>query len=315
MNKSLPDPKPTVVARVYDIINCGPNNRFVANGKLVHNSGANKLNMQNLPRGSILRDAIMAPEGELLVVSDLAQIEARVLAWLAEETRLLDIFTSGRDVYCETASQIFGFPVNKTDHPDERFVGKSAVLGLGYSMSAPKFQTYCALQGRKLDDAFCYKVVEAYRTQYYKIPELWKLIQNHLHTLCDPTTDKPVGKLQFKGNQIILPSGRALRYQELDHDDTTWRLIDGKRVYGAMVVENVVQAISRDILCEQLLTVHQRYPVIMHTHDELIISVPENEAQTALNYVLSVMKTAPSWAPGLPLNASGAYGKRYGDCK
>lgn len=315
MNKYANEQKQPVVARVYDIMNCGPNNRFVANGKLVHNSGANKLNMQNLPRGSILRDAIMAPEGELLIVSDLAQIEARVLAWLAEETKLLDIFVSGRDVYCETASQIFGFPVNKNDHPNERFVGKSAVLGLGYSMSAPKFQTYCALQGRKLDDAFCYKVVETYRTTYCKIPELWRLIQEHLHTLCNPTTDKPVGKLYFKGNQIILPSGRALRYQELDYDEMTWRLIDGKRVYGAMVVENCVQAISRDILCEQLLTVHKTYPVIMHTHDELIVSVPENEAETALDYVLSVMKTAPSWAPGLPLNASGAYGKRYGDCK
>jgi DNA polymerase len=279
-------------------------------------SGANKLNMQNLPRGSILRDAIMAPDGHLIVVSDLSQIEARVLAWLAGEEKILTAFREKRDLYCEVASQIFNRPVNKKNNPDERFVGKSAVLGLGYGMSAPKFQAYCALQGRKLEQTFCYNVVDTYRKTYCRIPELWKLTQEHMHLLCGPQETK-VGKLTFSNDCIVLPTGRKLRYQGLHYDDSeqSWRLINGKRVYGALIVENIVQAISRDILCEQLLAIHAHYPVIMHTHDELIACVPETEAETALAFLINIMTTPPTWASTLPLDAEAHYGKRYGDCK
>lgn len=206
-------------------------------------SGANRVNLQNLPRGSILRDSIMAPDGYMLVVSDLAQIEARVLAWLAGEKQILDAFRNKRDLYSEVASKIFDRPINKKDNPDERFIGKVAVLGLGYSMSAPKFQAYCALQGRKLEQSFCYSVVETYRKTYFRIPELWKLIQNNLHLLCQKQ-QKTVGKFIFDNDFIIMPSGHKLRYEGLHYDDGEqgWRLIDGKRIYGALVVENCIAA-------------------------------------------------------------------------
>lgn len=317
MNKSANEKKQPVVARVYDIMNCGPNNRFVANGKLVHNSGANKLNLQNLPRGSILRDSIMAPDGYMLVVSDLAQIEARVLAWLAGEEKVLEAFRNKRDLYSEVASQIFDRPVNKKDNPDERWVGKAAVLGLGYSMSAPKFQAYCALQGRKLDQGFCFSIVETYRKTYFHIPELWKLIQNNMHLLCQKQ-EKDVGPhFTFYNDFIIMPSGRRLRYEGLHYDDgeQAWRLNNGKRVYGAMIVENLTQALSRDILAQQLLQIHHQYNVVMHTHDEIIACVPENQSEQALKDILTIMTTPPTWGPDLPLDAEAAIGKRYGDCK
>jgi DNA polymerase len=280
-------------------------------------SGANKLNMQNLPRKSLLRDALMAPEEYRLVVCDLAQIEARTLAWLAGEQKILDIFQEHRDLYSEVASKIFGFPVNKKDYPDERFVGKCASLGLGYSMSAPKFQSYIALQGRILDEKFCYKVVESYRTAFPKIPALWKLFQDNMYLLCRNTNDiTPIHPfIHFQGTNLILPSGRKINFEGLEYYDHNWRLPNGKKVYGALIVENICQAISRDILAEQILAVHPHYPVIMHTHDELIALVPENKAPIAQQHILDIMTTPPAWAPGLPLNAEADHGKRYGDCK
>lgn len=320
MTRLLPNVNQTADAQpVYDILNCGPNNRFVANGRLVHNSGANKLNLQNLPRGSLLRNSIVAPEGQLLVVCDLAQIEARVLAWIAEEDKITTVFSEKRDLYSEVATEIYGFQVNKKDHPDERWVGKTAALGLGYSMSATKFQIYCGIMGRQLEPSFCEKVVETYRTTYCHIPELWKRAQYAIHLLQRTNNENYhlAPGITFHNHTIILPSQRKLSYEGLNYveDEQAYRLPNGKKVYGALIIENIVQAISRDILVHQLLTIHPRYPVVMHTHDELIVCVPENEAETARDYLLEVMRTAPPWITGIPLDAEAGIGKRYGDCK
>ena len=124
---------------VYDILNCGPRHRFWANGKIVHNS--NGYNIQNLPRGSRLRQAIEAPPGHLLAVCDYSGVEARCLAWVAGQEDLQDIFRSGGDVYCAMATNIYGRTVTKEDKK-ARQVGKSAVLGNGYGMSWGRFQEY-----------------------------------------------------------------------------------------------------------------------------------------------------------------------------
>jgi len=107
-------------------------------------AGADKVNLQNLPRKGALRRAIMAPPGKKLIVVDLAAIEARMLAWLAQQLDLLLLFRSGADVYCDFASSIYGRPINKKEHPDERFLGKVCILGLGYSMSWPKLAAMLA---------------------------------------------------------------------------------------------------------------------------------------------------------------------------
>lgn len=220
-------------------------------------------------------------------------------------------------MYCEMASVIFDKPINKKDHPDERFVGKSAVLGLGYSMSAPKFQEYCALQGRTLDLQLCYNVVDTYRKKFPNIPELWKLLSDTINILYQRRSLTINHALKAENGCLILPSQRRLNYQGLDYNDheQTWRLPNQKKVYGALIVENCIQAISRDILAEQLLTIHRHYPVVMHTHDEIIAIVPETDAEQAKEFILTTMTTTPAWAPGLPLDAEAAIGKRYGDCK
>lgn len=119
-----------MIVPVYDIMNCGPRSRFVANGKIVHNSKGSAINMQNLKRGSFLRKAIMAPEGHQLVVGDLSQIEPRVLAWLADYEEMLDIFRGGGDPYAAFGAQMFNIPgLSKESHPDLRQSAKSALLG------------------------------------------------------------------------------------------------------------------------------------------------------------------------------------------
>lgn len=121
-------------------MNCGPRSRFVANGKVVHNSKGSAINMQNLKRGSFLRKAIMAPEGHQLVVGDLAQIEPRVLGWLADYDELLDIFRSGQDAYAMFGRQMFNLPdMTKESHPDLRQSAKSALLGAGYGLGWASF--------------------------------------------------------------------------------------------------------------------------------------------------------------------------------
>lgn len=115
------------VALVYDILNCGPRNRFVANGKLIHNSGGDGTNPQNLPRGGALREAICPPEGYTLVACDSSQIEARTLAWFAGQTDLIKAFANGEDIYSKFASSVYGKPINKHEHPEERHVGKTCL--------------------------------------------------------------------------------------------------------------------------------------------------------------------------------------------
>lgn len=128
---------------VYDILNCGPRSRFVANGKVVHNSKGGAINMQNLKRGSFLRKAILAPEGHVLVVGDLSQIEPRVLAWLSDYEDLLNIFRAGGgDPYAQFGAPMFGIPgMTKDSHPTQRQSAKSALLGAGYQLGWASFAT------------------------------------------------------------------------------------------------------------------------------------------------------------------------------
>jgi len=106
--------------------------------------GTDKLNLQNLPRGSELRKCLVAPEGHLVYVADLSNIEARMLAWLAGQDDLLAQFANGEDIYSNFAATVYDRPINKNDDPTERFVGKTAILGLGYGMGAAKFKATLA---------------------------------------------------------------------------------------------------------------------------------------------------------------------------
>lgn len=296
-------------------------------------SGGNKLNLQNLPRGGELRRSILAPEDHAIVVCDSAQIEARVLAWLANEKELVKAFADGEDIYSSFASEIYGFPVNKKEHPNERFLGKVAVLGLGYGMGYKKFRGVLALgmMGPPVDitEAESLKIVNLYRKKYPYVRALWrvfddvldKMIKKRLSRRQDDYTKVGRDVLEYDEQSIWLPNGLGLHYPSLDveihpetHETTGYHYKTGRersKIYGALMVENVIQALARVIIGEQMLAVAERYRVVTMTHDEIVAVAPLDQAQQCLDDMMAVMKTPPKWAPGLPLSAEGGFDTMY----
>lgn len=169
--------------------------------------------------GQSARGVVVAPFGRSLSVADYAAIEARVLFWLVEDEEALDIFRSGRDIYCEMATEIYGYPVNKRDHFVERFMGKQSILGLGYGMGGPKFVATCAKFDQVVTNRFATRVVRLYRKKFDRVPQFWKNIE--FAAIETVRTGEPHRVNRYVGFEMApygdfllmrLPSGRALHY-------------------------------------------------------------------------------------------------------
>ena len=291
--------------------------------------GDDKINMQNLPRNSLLKQAIRAPDGYMLVDSDSSQIEARTLAWLAEQHDLVEAFERGEDVYKQMASKIYGKPEQDITK-DERFVGKTAILGAGYGMGAEKFKAQLKVFGVETELDECQRIINVYRKTYPKIVELWGYAGDALRAMQDGQTTNTLGVegvLVIDGTEgIRLPNGLYLRYPNLRREDRKGeasglvydtkrgRAVVTTRIYGGKVIENVCQALARIIIGEQMLMVDKRYPVVMTVHDAIGALVPKAEVVGGQQYIEECMRTRPSWALGLPLNCESGVGKTYGDC-
>jgi DNA polymerase len=285
-------------------------------------SGGDKVNLQNLPRGGALRKAIVAPKGHLLVACDSSQIEARTVAWLAGERELVDAFAQNTDIYSSFASEVYERPINKKDHPLERHVGKTSILGLGYGMSAAKFKGTLKVGKPSVEMAEqdCERVVNLYRTKYANIVRLWK----ESHYLLEAIAKGARFGVGAEGiayaveGGIALPNGMMLRYPELQkgEDGYTYKQRrETKKIYGAKVTENIVQALARIIVFNQMLAISKRYKVVLTVHDEVVIVAPEQEAEEAKAFMMEQMSIAPDWADGLPLACEADIGYSYGDCK
>lgn len=289
--------------------------------------GDDKLNLQNIPRGSPLKKAIVAPPGFMFVDSDSSQIEARTLAWLAGQDDLVKAFENGEDVYKIMASAIYNKPVAEITK-DERFMGKTTILGSGYGMGAKKFRTQ--LKNSKVDigEDEAARIVTTYRQTYPNIVQLWKDAHKSLDAILSNqyTTLGRDGVLKVYGsNGIRLPNGLYLKYPNLrkvQNDGKEEYVYDTKRgkqtvptrIYGGKIVENCCQALARIIIGEQMLMVAKKYKVVMTVHDAIGCIVPEQEVERAKEYVEICMRIRPEWAPELPLNCEAGYGKSYGDC-
>ena len=310
---------------VYDIKNCGPRHRFAANGKLVHNSDS--INMQNLPRLSPLKNAIKAPEGYILVDCDSSQIEARTLAWLAGQNDLVAAFDAGEDVYKIMASAIYGKPEEEINK-QERFIGKTTVLGAGYGMGAAKFRMQLQAMGVTLSQDECEYIIHVYRNTYPMIPLLWKEANSALEAMIEDCT-APFGLdgvVEVRGEEgIYLPNGLRIQYPNLRHEALlgsrhTEMVYDTKkgratiqtRIYGGKSVENVCQALARIVIGEQMLMVARRFKIAMTVHDAVVAVVPEYEAEEGILFVEQCMRVRPKWAAGLPLNCESKEGVSYG---
>jgi len=290
--------------------------------------GDDKLNLQNLQRTSPLKKAIIAPDGYMMIDSDSSQIEARTLAWLAEQDDLVDAFDRGEDVYKIMASAIYGKDVAEITN-DERFVGKTTILGCGYGMGAKKFQAQLKNFNVAIDLDEATRIIDTYRTTYPKITELWKSAASALKSILQnqQTTLGRGGILKIEGNDgILLPNGLYLRYpnlrvveneegkSELVYDTKKGKAIIPNRIYGGKVIENVCQALARIVIGEQMLLVAKKYRVVMTVHDAIACIVPTEQVETAKEYVEMCMRTRPDWGMELPLNCEAGYGESYGDC-
>jgi DNA polymerase len=290
--------------------------------------GDDKVNLQNLPRQSTLKHAIVAPDEHMMIDSDSSQIEARTLAWLAEQNDLVDAFERGEDVYKIMASSIYGKDAKDVDKT-ERFMGKTTILGAGYGMGATKFRAQLKTQGVDLSEDETKRIIDVYRSTYERIPLLWRQAGLALEAIL---TDQSVplgrnGVLFVDGRKgIRLPNGMYIKYPNLrkqrsaeGKDEFVYDTKKGKatipnRIYGGKVIENVCQALARIAIGEQMLQINKKYKVVMTVHDAVACIVPKDEVHTAVEYVEICMKMRPQWALDLPLNCESGYGRSYGDC-
>ena len=284
--------------------------------------GDDKINLQNLPsrgvNGKKLKQSILAPEGCTLIDADSAQIEARVLAWLAGQDDLTQAFRDGEDVYKKMASRIYG--VKEEDvTKDQRFVGKTTILGAGYGMGAQKFQNQLQTFGFDMELDEARRVIKIYREANYNINELWRDAQRYLQ-YASAFGLKDV--LKIEDGTIILPSGLKLRYEDLQFDQTDrgfefhYKVRRGRnRIYGGKVIENVCQAIARCIIGEQMLKIAQKHRVVLTVHDSVVCCVKDEDVVEAQEYIEECMRWTPDWAKGLPINCESGTGKSYGDCE
>ena len=266
----------------------------------------------------LIRTALVPYEGGKLIVADFSAIEARVIAWLAGEQWRLDVFQNGGDIYCASASQMFHVPVDKHGvNGHLRQKGKIAELALGYGGSVGALKAMGA-PDMGLTDEELKPLVDAWRTANPKIVKLWWDVDSAVMTA---VRDKAITKshgitFTCKSSMlfITLPSGRQLSYvrprigtNQFGSPAITYMGVNGVKKwdriesYGPKFVENIVQAISRDILCYAMTTL-RCCNIVAHVHDEIII---EADPRMSLEAVCEQMGRTPPWVPGLVLRADG----------
>ena len=290
--------------------------------------GDDKVNLHNLPRNSMLKFAIRAPEGYVMIDSDSSQIEARTLAWLAGQDDLVNAFDKGEDVYKIMASAIYGKAITKITK-EERFVGKTTILGAGYGMGSTKFKNQLKTFGVEVTDEEAKRIIDTYRATYPQIVALWKTAGDSIKAIFR-NQQTHLGRndvLAIDGKDgIRLPNGLYIHYPNLrvvqNDDGKTEIVYDAKRgkqviptrIYGGKLIENVCQALARIIIGDQMLMVAKKYRVVMTVHDAIACIVPKDEVKTAQEYVELCMRLRPQWGTELPLNCESGYGDSYGDC-
>ena len=266
----------------------------------------------------LIRTAFVPQENRKFIVADFSAIEARVIAWLAGEKWRQDVFAEGKDIYCASASQMFGVPVEKHGvNGHLRQKGKIAELALGYGGSVGALKAMGALEMGLQEDELP-ALVSAWRQANPKIVQFWWAVDRAvMDAVTRKTTTKTHGIIFSARNGMLfitLPSGRSLAYvkpkigtNKFGGDCITYEGVGGTKKwermdsYGPKFVENIVQATSRDILCYAMQTL--RYcSIVMHIHDEVVI---EADRRMSLQAVCDQMGRTPPWASGLQLRADG----------
>lgn len=318
--------------------------KIVVTGNTGRWGGNNKMNMQNLTRGGELRLSILAAAAHHICVVDSGQIEARMNAWLWDQTDLLDAFKRSseyearqlalpkdkrktargldRDAYCLFASEVYQREITKDDFI-ERFVGKTCVLGLGYQMGAAKLQITLA-KGTTGPAVFltleeCQRIVTTYRTKNYKIKEGWAKCSEIIEQMAlgIPGAWKCIS---WEQDTLWLPNGMSLKYPDLRKgvneengwEEWTYAVKDTRaKIYGGLLCENIVQALSRIVIGLQMLEIDKSYRIVMTTHDEAVAHPKKTQADKCYALMHKVFTTPPAWCASIPLAAEGGHDVNY----
>ncbi|MDY5133591.1 DNA polymerase [Actinotignum urinale] len=270
----------------------------------------------------LIRTAFIPSTGNRFIVADFSAIEARVIAWLAGETTTLQAFRAGKDLYCETASRMFGVPVEKHGiNAELRQKGKIAVLACGYGGSVGALKAMGAL-GMGLAEHELKPIVDAWRAANPHIVQLWADVEETAIAAITSRQPLRLRNLRFTVESgilfIELPSGRRLAYVQPRLGENRWggtsitytgtttaRRWGQLETYGGKLVENIVQAIARDLLVTGMHAVAKAgHRIVMHVHDEIVIDEPLGSGFTVTD-ACQLMSTLPTWAEGLPLDADG----------
>ena len=291
--------------------------------------GDDKINIQNLPsrgvNGKKLKNSMLAPEGYMMVDCDSSQIEARVLAWLAGQDDLVLAFANGEDVYIKMSSKIYDV-LESLVSKDQRFVGKTTILGCGYGMGAVRFSEQLKSFGTTMGVGEARRVVAIYREANWKISHFWRQCQNMLVEMSRGNSGSfgPNGIVKYGSDErngwVVLPSGLKMRYDDLQYEqgerglEFSYKTRRGRtRIYGGKVTENICQAIARCIIGDQMLAIAKHYKVALTVHDSVVCCVPEDKLKEATGVIEVCMNTTPAWAEGLPIACESDSGKSYGE--
>ena len=305
-------------------------------------SGGDKLNPQNFPaerkgNKARLRRAITAPKGYVIGVADSSQIEDRMNCWMAGQDDILQLYAEDGDAYGYTAEVIYGAPrgsITKATNKAKRDQGKVARLGLGYGCGVDKYRLINQVGAFgppqphfSHDDAE--RDVKKYRTANSNIVGFWYFLNDDILPLMmrgeeyewiPPHADRSL--LRFHPRGVEMPNGLTLWYPDLratpigrdhyrDYNYKAGKNGGRAKIYGGLFCENLIQALARVVVGEQMLKIAERYRVVMMTHDEVIFLIPENEADEGLAWSLDIMSQPPKWAQTLPVAAEGGWDKVY----
>lgn len=283
-------------------------------------AASDQINCQNIPRKSRLKEAIIAPEGYVIVGADLSNIELRVGLWLAGQMDKLTLLQNGVDLYKDFASSVFGVAYDEVTS-EQRFIGKTSQLSLIFSVGAGKLRAALkAGSGVDIGEDEAKRIVSMYRSEYASVAAIWKEGEKVIEAIHNDVY-MPFGfnnLLHVEGRTgIKLPSGLHLQFHSLHRRATDtgseWAFLKARnqwdRLYGGKVFQGSVQSIARCVAGEAIVRVNKRYPVLLCIHDSIYTLVPESEADEGSAFLNESLTITPDWLPGIVLGAEGGWSK------
>ena len=283
---------------------------------------------------ALVRSMICAPPDRVLCVADYSAIENRVLMWGCDEFEALELIAKGADQYIDMASDLYNIGYHDVTK-DQRALGKTLILGAGYNLGAKGFKAYAGGFGIDLSDNGAEEAIRQYRNKYKKVVGYWYAAKDTMiHAIQNPGIICEYGKCTYqvitdhvgtKWLVLTLPSGRALFYNKPDLKEDKYGLLpthmginsytrkwDRLKLIPGRIIENIVQATSRDILADGKLRMDKvGLDLVLSVHDEAVVEADESVGLQTLNDMIGMMRVAPEWGEGLPLDADGFVTKRY----